>query len=280
VQSVTDRAVLAALRDAAADINAQLRALTGRDTTSAAIRREQLQTVKRHILRTQADLWDSLGRTISASRARAAAAAIDVGSEIDAYLLRGTRSASAAGVIKASLERGLISGVETMVERMTHTAIPLSDRVYRSRVLMSGRVDRLVNSALARGLSAREFAAEVRRYSDPSTPGGVRYAAMRLSRTEINNAFHATSVRVEADKPWVSGMAWHLSGSHPRPDICDDYARRDKFDMGPGVFPVRDVPAKPHPHCLCYVSPETPDREQFLDNLVSGQYNDYLRANY
>ena len=38
--------------------------------------------------------------------------------------------------------------------------IALSDRVYRNGTVASGKIDDLVNSAIARGLSAAELAAE------------------------------------------------------------------------------------------------------------------------
>lgn len=92
---------------------------------------------------------------------------------------------------------------------------------------------------------------------------------MRLSRTEINNAFHEQQKRA-GDKPWVEGVKWNLSGSHPRPDTCNDYANQSN-GLGRGVFKTGDVPDKPHPQCLCYLTYETLSPEAFLDALGTGK---------
>ena len=99
---------------------------------------------------------------------------------------------------------------------------------------------------------------------------------MRLARSEINNAFHAVAVQQAQDKPWVHAMQWHLSRSHPKPDLCDEYAKENKFDLGAGIFRKADIPRKPHPHCFCYVTPVQLDEEDFLDQLTSGSFDRYL----
>jgi len=77
----------------------------------------------------------------------------------------------------------------------------------------------------------------------------------RIARTEAANAFHLAQIRATEDDPEVIGYHWRLSGSHPKPDICDEYARMD-FGLGPGVWPKDRVPrVKPHPHCMCYLVP-------------------------
>jgi hypothetical protein len=165
--------------------------------------------------------------------------------------------------------------VEVALTRMGQSAVPLAQRIYRTEVWMRGRVQDMINSALSRGLSAREFGREAVDWFSPNTPGGVRYASMRLARTEINNAFHAVSINHSMDKPWVEHMKWHLSGSHPKPDVCDAYS---KGGDGTGLYLPRDVPRKPHPHCLCFVTPQTVDEGAFLDALVGGKYDSYLNS--
>jgi hypothetical protein len=40
------------------------------------------------------------------------------------------------------------------------------------------------------------------------------------------------------------------------------------------VFAKGDVPRKPHPQCLCFITPETVSEEEFFDKLLSGDYHD------
>lgn len=275
VQKLADAELLAVLRKAFDDIDRMLRAMSAQRSISEAVRIEQLLTVQRHILRQQAEIFAKLGNIITAGQMEAAAAASDLGSAIDDVLFSSLGDTEAARNLRASLATTAEQGVQAAVARMTLSEVPLSQRIYNTQAWMDGRIQRGINSALARGLSAREFAKEARDWFNPNTPGGVRYASMRLSRSEINNAFHATSVQQAAEKPWINKMQWHLSSSHPKADLCDQYAKGGKD--GDGIYPPKDVPRKPHPHCFCYVTPVSPDEDEFLDNLLAGKYDKYLK---
>jgi hypothetical protein len=277
VMRASDRDVIALLKSFRDDVNRMLRQVDGRPGVGALVRQQQLLLIKRNLQREQAKLWRSLGDIVRARRLEAASRSINLAKALDTFLLvagkvRGGRA------IAEKIAQAELAAAERVMDRLIarlvgSSYIPLSQVVYNSEVAINGAVDRLVNSAIARGLSAREFALEARPYINPFTPGGVQYAAMRLARTEINNAAHAVAVDAQRDKPWVTGMRWHLSGSHPRPDVCDQLA---KGSNGKGIYETDAVPAKPHPHCFCFVTPETVDEAQFLDNLVGGQYNSYL----
>lgn len=154
--------------------------------------------------------------------------------------------------------------------------IDLSPRVYFNRALSSGKVDEIVNNGIIEGKSARELAQAARAFVAPDVPGGMNYAAMRLARTEINNAYHTTQTRAFDDNPFVEGVKWNLSGSHPRSDTCDSYAHEDHDGMGAGVFEAGSAPGKPHPQCFCYVTAVTVSPELFVTNLLNGRYNKYM----
>lgn len=198
--------------------------------------------------------------------------AVDRYNRLFSYLPLQSRSVLASG-LRFSSEMALSRAIARLqgVERRQ-----LSTRVYRNRDLLNGRIERIINSALGRGVSARNLAQEVARFIKPSTPGGVSYAAMRLARTEINNSFHAQQIRSSESLPFVEGQKWNLSESHPRPDECNIYAEEDGSDLGAGVFPRDGVPSKPHPHCLCYITPVVPEREAFVRNFLSGDYDSWL----
>ena len=273
VQKQYEQRLLFTLRRTSSRINAQLKDLENRVGIGAAVRRDQLRMAQAEIQREIGALWRLMGSELEAARADAASAAVKTMFVYDDMLLRATMSAADRDYLMRSLVAQARGQVDVVQSRLLgYSRITLSDRVYKSQKLVSGQIDRLVDSALARGLSARELAAEVRSFIKPDVRGGVRYAAMRLGWTELNNAFHATAVRHSATMPWVTGVQWHLSGSHPRPDECNDYAAHN----GDGVWEPKDVPPKPHPNCLCYTTSVTVERDEFISRYEAGEYDRYV----
>jgi len=276
-----DAAVIRLLKRAARDINAQLREVRSRPAgIGRDVRAAQLELVRRNLQLELAKTWRELGNLIEARRAEAVARSINFQQQQDTFTLLSHGIPGGASVAEniARTEAAQSSrGIDNMMARVSGASyVPLSRRVYNSNVGINSQVDRMVNSALARGLSADEFAKELERFINPNTPGGIRYAALRLARTEINNAAHAQAVSSVQNNPWVKRMQWHLSGSHKRPDICNIMAT--KGPNGDGTYPKEAVPAKPHPQCFCYVTAVTEnddDDEAFLDDLVA----DYIREN-
>lgn len=167
-------------------------------------------------------------------------------------------------------------GIDSIRSRKINN-IGLSDRVYKEGAVASGKIGELVNAGLVNNASARDIARSVKQYIDPMTPGGTSYAALRLGRSEVNNAFHTTSNRFYADQPWIEGVQWEISQSHPKPDLCDDYAGDVHFRGGePGVFKPGEVPDKPHPQCFCYITPVTVSNDELIKRFNKGQYDSYV----
>lgn len=281
-QAQVQHDILDILRAADRRIQAQIRAIEARRSLGAGdlVRQEQLRMVQRNLKLEMAKIWRELGNVINARRLEAAARTIKVGQDLNTYLLSRVGDRSDGELIATNIANAELanaeSGMDRLISRVQGTSYnQLSQRVYKSSIAINGTVDRLINTALARGLSARELAAEVRQFINPNTPGGVRYASMRLARTEINNAAHAVAVTQVQGSPWVTGMQWHLSGSHPKVDICDTLAKGG--NKNDGIYVKDQVPAKPHPQCFCYVTPVTPSDDDFLDALVGGQYDDYIK---
>lgn len=268
VQEAFERDLLNVLRRSAADAEKQLLAIAGRDGIGAAIRADQIRLAKRAILAQQAELWRTIGSNVMATRQDAAAAAVRVNFAYTSMLLRSGLSNAEILRLQTAAEAQARRGIENAISRMQGMSdIPLSEQVYRTQALSGEWVERRIEHALVTGKSWRELAVDVRKFIHPNTPGGASYAAKRLARTELNNAFHATQVRQAVEDPYVVGMKWEVSGSHPKPDECDDYARGG--DKGDGVYEPRKVPAKPHPQCLCYVVPEPMPRAEFLRSLAA-----------
>ena len=240
-------------------------------------RRGQLTSAFEALRKTMRNLFDDVGETVQAGRTDAANAAMLSAFEWEEPLYKAAGlSKSEREVMRAATEEMSDRNVELMLRRFNTEQIPLSRQVYRTKSLAQGWVDKLINIGIGRGLSARELAKTVKDHIRPGVRGGTSYAAMRLARTEINNSFHTASILSIQDKPWVSGMSWHLSGSHPGPDICDLLASQDLHDLGGGVYPSGEVPRKPHPHCFCYTVPTLPDEDDFVAAFARGEYDESL----
>jgi hypothetical protein len=278
IQRATDREVLAALRSAAASVSAELRRLQGRTRPGEVMRREQLLMSQAAINRELASLFNQVGQTVRANRALAAEAGAETILRSSRSLLLEVVSPSDYDYLVRSARASASRSIEVLLQRVSGSSyVPLSESVWGAQAAAKGKVGQIINDHLARGSSAAELARDVRGYVNPNTPGGVRYASMRLGRTELNNAFHAAQVAQAQAEPWTEAVRWHLSGSHPKPDECNDYADGVHFKGGePGRFLPDEVPSKPHPNCLCYTTPETPNREDFVSSYVDGRYDAYL----
>lgn len=177
-------------------------------------------------------------------------------------------SERAAESLVRSLRLAGSSGLKSDAARRVRV---LSQRVYRQRALDDGRVEQIIRQGLISGLSAKELASEVYKFVSPTAPGGSSYAAMRLARTEINNAFHERQVE-GAKRPGVKAVQWNLSGSHRVPDLCNVYADHG----GNGHWPVDDVPDKPHPQCFCYLTYVMMSPDDFRKALEHGDFDDEI----
>lgn len=239
---------------------------------SDKVRRAQLSQSSRALRSVIGDIFGSTGNLIREHRQDAAVAAVDAGlydqSSILARLFPNSRDRE---TYADSLRQTGRRNIESVMTRVLETELPLSKRVYKSQALATGQVSTIINRALARGDSAANIARDVKALIDPAVPGGVSYAAKRLGRTEINNAFHAQSIHDAQETPWVQSMRWHLSKVHVSDpgDECEDYALI-------GLFAINLVPHKPHPNCRCFVTPELPDYQTFENGLLTGQYDSYL----
>lgn len=274
IQKAMDSRVATMLRNAQQDADRRLIAIRGRDNISTRVERARLASVKAEINRVLALLWMQMNDEVGSNQARAAAAALDASFDWDSVLLRVAfpRSDDRAN-IRNYLEHAVSRNVELAVRRTAGVSFPLSQRVYKAKQLSDGWVDRKIQAVIIRSGNWKELATEVKDSIRPDTPGGVAYAAKRLARTELNNAYHAMSAEFNADKPWVTGFDWNLSKSHPAPDECNSLA-----DASP--YPRNRVPGKAHPQCLCYISPALPTPEEFSANYRAGAYDDYMTAHY
>jgi hypothetical protein len=161
----------------------------------------------------------------------------------------------------------------------------LSDRIWRAGVSTRAKIDQLLSQAIAEGRSAVDIAKALESYLLPNRvgirtlkpygrkygTGGASFDAMRLARTEITRAHSQASLVASRANPWVTGIDWALSASHPRVDICDSLATigmsgerlRDPYPIDGNV----QIPPA-HPHCLCHSrAAVTATNQEVIDEL-------------
>lgn len=273
VQSQVDTRVRTMLVEAAEDANEQVIALENNSTFSAGVRTAQLRLVMQIVKEVLNDLFNGITPVIRDGQKAEALAAVDGLTETDRDYL--DKVFANTGSVRDFIDSQKLQAqiqVANAINRVTKSDIPLSKRVYRTQALAKRWVQRDVTIEIAKGSSAKEIAKVVRKHIRPNTPGGVSYAALRLGRTELNNAFHATAISLSQDRPWITGMSWHLSSRHEidpnNIEICEHYASK--------IFEVSAVPKKPHPQCRCFVAPVIEPIDVFTTNLTAGRYRDWI----
>lgn len=262
---IVDEELTKVLRQAATDAREMAREVSSIPGVGSSTRAAQLRLAANGAEDIAEKLWFNTGEMTREGIFRAADLAAYQSLDVDKVM--GMPISFVKGYQEGILASARISA-ESIIQRRQF-GYTLSQRVLRNERLTAGRITRVIESALVNNLSARELAKRVGQFIDPKTPGGASYAAKRLARTEINNAHHWVSRDQMSNRPWINGVEWNLSGSHPRTDACDELAAN-------GPYPKDDVPDKPHPQCLCFITPDLPDEEEFLDSLLGGEYNDWL----
>jgi len=167
----------------------------------------------------------------------------------------------------------------------------LSDRVWKSTAITNSQIELYLGTGIAEGKSAAALSRDVRsllvepnklfrRVRDPVSgklvlsdaarryhPGRGVYRssyknAMRLTRTEINMAYHFSDFYRRQNLPFVYGIEVHLSAAHPRPDICDEMQ---------GRYPPGFLFMGWHPQCICYSTSILPETDKFINYMKTGQ---------
>lgn len=233
-----------------------------------ALTRMQLEAQRASVQAYLKQDFGSIEKVVAQGQIDAAKAASKVAGMYERELLEKVMSKDVANRLLASEGQRAANGVEAALRRLEGSSyIPLSKQVYKTERLAAGWVDDKINQALVSGWDAKRLAKEIRGSIDPNVRGGVSYAADRLARSEINNAFHASALKRYEESGLVDGVDWNLSSSHPEGDICDQLAQESPYAP-------KNVPQKPHPFCYCFLTPHLPDEDEFLDNLFNGKYDD------
>lgn len=155
----------------------------------------------------------------------------------------------------------------------------LSNRIWRTSVETRRKIDALLAEGLAEGRSARDMAKELEAFLQPgralrrtNKPYGsdASYDAMRLARTEITAAHSRAGFMSAQLNPFVQQYEVVLSGSHPKPDICDGVAADGPYEMAD----MEHLPPL-HPHCLCHLRWVVTDD---IDTIIADLRSDLART--
>lgn len=196
-----------------------------------------------------------------------------VGRPIDPALTAGqartvtlSANAQAAGIaaeIEVRFGQVALRAVNAVAGRYYRDGLQLSDRLHRLSDESLKVIEDVIVQGVTEGVSARELATRLQDAMGKAGSATPRYNAMRIARTEINNAYregHAQSLIDPTTgelKEWALGIRWSLSLSHPEADICDVWAAHDE-GLGPGVYSPGTLPVD-HPHGLCFTTTELVD---------------------
>ncbi len=83
-----------------------------------------------------------------------------------------------------------------------------------------------------------------------------RYFANRIAQTELARAQNAERARELLAEDAIEVVRYQMSATHPKPDLCDAFARADRYGLGPGLYPKGQAPLPPcHPFCRCVLFP-------------------------
>lgn len=263
VQASTERQLQTILEQTARSIRKRINSLPV--GVGGQVRAAQLTTTLAAIKKLQSYMWTGNIQPAVSRGIKDAEDAAETAVEMMTRVAYAALSDAAAEALTRGLKAAAESGLKSDAARKVRE---LSSRVYRQRALHEGKVEQLIREGLIANLSAKELASSVYKYVSPTTPGGASYAAMRLARTEVNNAFHERQL-MGAERPGVKAVKWNLSGSHKVPDLCNEYASHG----GNGQWAVGKVPDKPHPQCFCYLTYITQSSEEFQKALADGDFD-------
>lgn len=210
----------------------------------------------------------------------------------DKSILRRALTDGKEGVLlRAKYGSGLAKKIrDTIWKKRWDDGFTLSDRIWKLDQIMNKNIKHMVEDCVNEGKSAVNFAKAVEQYLEVPGPawttgikpsvtgrGSVKYNALRLARTETNQAYHRAQNISDKESIIVKGTKWNLSSSHPNytspslrykgyPEICDYRAKADHHGLGTGVYPAGEAPAD-HSLGLCYLTSVLKNKDEIAKAL-------------
>ena len=173
---------------------------------------------------------------------------------------------NAAGQVDYILTRGIMERADPLALARRMRGYMTGSEQFGSHVVV---IRDKAGKVTARKIDLRKLPPELR-----DAGRRVAYNAERVAITEMHNAAHEATVQAMQTAPMVEAVTWTLSRDRGRtnvPDECDVLAKADYYGLGPGVYPVGSVPAKPHPFDRCYTIPVIRDPDEWSDPKPDGE---------
>ncbi|MBA4343234.1 MAG: hypothetical protein C0423_13935 [Methylibium sp.] len=277
MQALDERAVAELTRiytEAAAQVQAAIEAAAA--AGGSRVKLEQLQGLLANVTQVLDALASASAELINAALVEAAE--LGVRPLTEAGLAATGRAVPSVLTVNQALEQ-VDTAVAFVQNFRAADGLVLSDRLWRvgagARQAVLGTIEQAVVQGWSADKAAQEFilrgqavpagtqqaqqAAQAARlmvgadYLRDASSGGLA-AALRVMRTEVNRA-HGEAYMASAEKaPGFVGFRFLLSPRHPRPDICDLYARQNVHGLGEGVYPDRkSCPWPAHPNTISFV---------------------------
>lgn len=140
----------------------------------------------------------------------------------------------------------------------------LSNRIYKDVEPFIDEINFTLNEAVQSGTSSQSISSKLIGYlKNPKKvniePGSGIYKSptkniQRLTRQVINNSYRNADTARWNSTPIILGFEVRTSESHPREDICDNFA---------GEYPTDFIFSGWHVQCLCYSVPKLMSSKQF-----------------
>lgn len=84
----------------------------------------------------------------------------------------------------------------------------------------------------------------------------MRFFAARIAQTELHRAYMEREARLLMDDQAVEFLQVRRAPGRQAPCICTLFTGRDRYGLGPGVYPKALAPRPPfHPFCRCALAP-------------------------
>ena len=200
-------------------------------------------------------------------------------------------------LLKVEYGRGLARAVRDKVWNLRwKDGYTLSDRIWNLHDIANKNLKSMIQQGVNQGKSAVDIAKEIEKYLEVSGPawttgikpsvtgkGSVKYNALRLARSETQNAYRRAQKLSAQESDIVKGIKWTLSSNHPvyppsyeyegYNEICNYLAEHNHQDLGAGVFKPDDIPITPHPQCMCHWLDVLYEGDKFI-NILKEKYGE------
>jgi hypothetical protein len=285
------REIKKAYADAAEKISAQLRA-------AAASGKSQL---------TIDMLADLQAQLMSASESVAAALQKEVPATVSAgyYLYAPIDTAMTAKLVgdtvtKAGLEAMTVSInnrlIANLLNRTLQDGYTFSERVWQTGADYQIQIKRLLASGTAQGRGTAKIARDLGDYvkkGRASLPKGyteakfgdvvvknVDYRALRVVRTELGTSMQEAAIEQSWSNPAATQLFnWVRINTQVHECVCPDLAAGSPYKAPGAPLDRPDVPARPHPNCMCQIRPILMDLDTVADDIArwhNGEQVGYL----